>query len=361
MDPRLEPILHCTPAWLTPDGPEHDVVVSSRIRLARNLAQTPFPTQLEAERALEICQQTEDQLAEQFHNGLALDPAKLEKVEADFLVERSLASRDLFDNALPARVMFLGDGSLGLMVNEEDHFRAQGFARGLDLVQAYKKCSALTGQIEKHFKLATHERYGYLTCCPSNVGSGMRASLMLHLPALARMRTPLQHTLHTAQRASLAVRGVHGEGSRSMGSYYQISNQRTLGLSTADQLKQISDFGRQVSRYERETREQLLKSVDLRQALLEDASKAWKLFGESEQISTTQALSGLSDLRLLLLCGLGEELGAKSLPSAQDALRLCFQIQPGHLQARFGLALDAQRRDISRAQLLRRGLNMTDG
>jgi protein arginine kinase len=361
MDPRLEPILHCTPAWLTPDGPEQDVVVSSRIRLARNLAQTPFPTQLPVARAQEICEQAETQLTDQFHNGLALDPAKLEKVEADFLVERSLASRDLFENALPSRVMFLGDGSLGLMVNEEDHFRAQGFARGLDLVQAFQKCSSLTGHIEQHFPLATHQRYGYLTCCPSNVGSGMRASLMLHLPGLSRLRTPLQHTLHTAQRASLAVRGVHGEGSLAMGSYYQISNQRTLGLSTSDQLQQIADFGRQVSRYERETREQINKTVDLRQALIEDAQAAWQLFGQAPRISTTEALNGLNDLRLLLLCGLGPELATELMPTAQDALSLSFQIQPGHLQARFGLALDVERRDISRAQLLRRGLKISDG
>ncbi len=358
MDPRLEPILHCTPEWLKPDGPEADIVVSSRVRLARNLKNFPFPRQLNPDQAKEICERATSCLSSMFENGLVLDPTELEAQEAEFLIERSLASRDMFESGHPGRIFFRGDGTLGLMVNEEDHFRVQGFARGLDLSVAYQRGSELLHQLNQEFQLARHPKYGYLTACPTNAGSGMRASLMLHLPAMARLRTPLQQTLQTAQKSSLAVRGVHGEGSQSIGFFYQISNQLTLGPKASEQLQKVAEFGRVVCGYERETRERMVSQPGSRVELIEDAQKAWQLIRESEQITSGQALRALSELRLAIMCGLGPELELDRPPSAQELLELSFQLQPGHLQARFGLALDPMRRDVSRAQALRRGLDL---
>lgn len=358
MDPRLEPILHRTPEWLKPDGPEADIVVSSRVRLARNLKDFPFPRQLQPEQAKEICERAVACLAPMFHNGLVLNPTELEAQEAEFLIERSLASRDMFESAQPGRIFFRGDGTLGLMVNEEDHFRVQGFARGLDLAKAYQFGTELVNELNKEFHIARHPKYGYLTACPTNAGSGMRASLMLHLPAMARLRTPLQQTLQTAQKSSLAVRGVHGEGSQTIGFFYQISNQLTLGPSAAEQLQKVAEFGRAVCGYERETRDRLVSQPGSRAELIEDANKAWQLICKSEQITSGQALRALSELRLAVMCNLGQELEMDSPPNAQELLELSFQLQPGHLQARFGLALDPLRRDVSRAQALRRGLQM---
>ncbi len=358
MDPRLEPILHRTPEWLKPDGPEADIVVSSRVRLARNLNNYPFPRQLKPAQAQEICQRSADCLASMFQNGLVLDPTELEAQEAEFLIERSLASRDMFESAHPGRIFFRGDGSLGLMVNEEDHFRVQGFARGLDLARAHQNASELIRRLNQEFQIARHVKYGYLTACPTNAGSGMRASLMLHLPAMARGRTPLQQTLQTAQKSSLAVRGVHGEGSQSIGFFYQISNQLTMGPPAAEQMQKVTEFGRVVCGYERETRDKLVSSPGSRAELIEDAQKAWQLISESEQLTSGQALRALSELRLAIMCNLGSELELDSPPSSQELLELSFQLQPGHLQARFGLALDPQRRDVSRAQALRRGLQL---
>lgn len=362
MDPRLEPILHRTPTWLETDGPEADVVVSSRVRLARNLAKTPFPRLLDGKRAGEVCAQVEENLAPLFQNGLVLDPEGLDDSECEFLVERSLATRDLVESAVPTRALFLGDGSLALMVNEEDHFRAQGFAPGLDLSQAHRTCAKLSDEISRRFRLARHDRFGYLTACPTNVGSGMRASLMLHLPALARATTPLHHVIQVARRANLAVRGVHGEGSRALGNLYQISNQITLGVPAAKQVATIDAFGRKLIDYERKQRASAMRDDDLRAALLRDASEAWEMLQTKEALSTAEALTKLSVLRLALLSGLGEELETKTvLPTPREVLTLCFQLQPGHLQARFGQSLDPERRDRSRALLVRQGLGLAPG
>jgi protein arginine kinase len=358
MDPRLEPILHRTPAWLAPDGPDQDIVVSSRVRLARNLAKHPFPRQLKIEQAEDICSKSETFLEPFFQNGLILNPSDLEPQEAEFLIERSLASRDMFQSALPGRVFFKGDGSLGLMVNEEDHFRIQGFACGLDLQLAHNHCAGLLKALMRKFELARHSKFGFLTSCPTNAGSGMRASLMLHLPALARMRAPLQQVFQTAEKAYLTIRGVHGEGSSSVGFFYQISNQRTLGPSASEQLQQVADFGAVVCRFERETRESLLTKPGLRAELLHDAEAAWRMLSDSPKITSAEALPALSQLRLAVLCNLGSELPMKTPPSAHELLALSFQLQPGHLQARFGLALDPKSRDVSRAQALRRGLGL---
>lgn len=314
---------------------------------------------LDGAQAGEICVQSEQGLGPLFQDGLVLDPDGLDAAEAEFLVERSLATRDLIESAVPTRVLFLGDGSLALMVNEEDHFRAQGFAPGLDLQSAHRSCAKLGEEISRRFRLARHDRFGYLTACPTNVGSGMRASLMLHLPALARATTPLHHVIQVARRANLAVRGVHGEGSRALGNLYQISNQITLGVPAKQQVATIDAFGRKLIEYERKQRASLLRDTGARAALLADASEAWRKLSSAEALSTAEALTKLSVLRLALLAGVGDELGADStLPSAREVLTLCFQLQPGHLQARFGQSLDPERRDRSRALLVRQGLGL---
>ena len=356
MDPRLEPILHRTPTWLETDGPEGDVVVSSRVRQARNLAQTPFPRLIAGDEAQRLCDEVAETLAPLFRNGLVLDPGDLASAEAEFLIERSLATRDLVEASVPTRVLFLGDGSLALMVNEEDHFRVQGFSAGLDLHAAHLAANQLSEEIARRFRLARHSKYGYLTACPTNVGSGMRASLMLHLPALARATQPLHQMIQVARRANLAVRGVHGEGSRALGNLYQISNQITLGVPSGEQVSTIESFGRELIEYERRERTSLLRDPAARDALVADAQEAYLKLSTADAISTAEALTKLSVLRLALLAGIGEELGIDQPPTASQVLTLCFQLQPGHLQARFGQSLDPARRDRSRAILVRQGL-----
>ena len=331
-------------------------MVSSRVRQARNLAQTPFPRLIAGDEAQRLCEEAEETLAPLFRNGLVLDPGELAPAEAEFLIERSLATRDLVESSVPTRVLFLGDGNLALMVNEEDHFRVQGCSAGLNLHAAHEAASELTEEISRRFRLARHSKYGYLTACPTNVGSGMRASLMLHLPALARATHPLHQMIQVARRANLAVRGVHGEGSRALGNLYQISNQITLGVPSAEQVSTIESFGRELIEYERRERASLLRDDEARTALIADAKEAFQKLSTGDSISTAEALTKLSVLRLALLAGLGDELEMEQTPTARQVLTLCFQLQPGHLQARFGQSLDPARRDRSRAILVRQGL-----
>ncbi|TAH38658.1 MAG: hypothetical protein EYC70_04625 [Planctomycetota bacterium] len=356
MDARLESLVERCPAWLAGGGPDADVVVASRVRLARNLAARRFPHLLPVEEAREVCRQGRERLAPLFGDGAVLEIGSLSAPERELLAERSLASRDLLDAQRPTLLFFNPAETLGLMVNEEDHFRLQSLAPGLDLSAAHKAIRPLSRLISRSFDLAVHPRFGYLTACPTNAGTGLRASLLLHLPALARAKTPLQNALQTAQRSYLAVRGLHGEGSRAMGHLYQISNQRTLGTDVTEQMQAVADFGRQVAEYERKIRGVLLNEPSNRRTLGEDVQRAWRVLADSRRLTTIQALEALSTLRLAALGGADAELGLELNPSR--VLWQFFQMQPGHLQARVGAELDPDARDQSRARLLREALGI---
>jgi protein arginine kinase len=359
MDTRLEAVLRQTPYWLTQGGPQADVVVASRVRLARNLAGTPFPHAMAAGPSLQLCKKAEAALADFFAEGYILDPKDLSSAETQFLVERSLASRDLVQQERPTRIFFSPDGKYGLLVNEEDHFRAQGFAPGLNLKVALATCQEITHHLDQAFELAKDSRYGWLTSCPTNTGTGMRASLLLHLPALAREKNALQKALQAARSAGLAVRGFHGEGSRTVGHLYQISNQRTLGPSCEEQWQEVHRFGLEVTRFEQEVRGKILADEVSTRTLTDDIQKAYSILRDSTRLTTAQALEALSMLRLAALGGLFGELGVAF--TSEQLLTQSFQLQPGHLQARIGSEMDPVTRDCSRATLLREALGIPQG
>ena len=354
MDDRLEPLLENPPAWLLPGGPESDVVVATRIRLARNVSGLPFPHLISAKQAADLCEQARERLGGIFPDNLAIEPGSLSQADGDLLVERSLASRDLLESSRPALVLFNAEESLGLMVNEEDHFRSQSFAAGLNFDVAFKVSQPLMHSLSERFNLARHRRFGYLTACPSNVGTGMRASLLVHLPALSRNNTATQQAMQAARGAKLAVRGVHGEGSRALGHLFQISNQLTLGSEVPAQMKLVEDFARQLVSFERRTRQELLSDASSRAVLIKDIKAHYRLLCEAPGITSAQALNSLSILRLAMNSGLDQELGFQL--TEHQLLLNSFQIQPGHLQGRIGCELKPSERDASRAQLLRSAL-----
>ncbi|MFK5955433.1 MAG: hypothetical protein QM477_03200 [Planctomycetota bacterium] len=354
MDERLKALLGQEPAWLRPGGPMADVVVSSRVRLARNVEHMAFPLQMSAATADELAAAASESFRSLGDAGPILDPRSFDGADADFVVERNLATRDLITAERPTVLFCKADGLSGVMVNEEDHFRIQGFAGGMDVAAAFERAQALEKHLSASFQFATSNQFGFLTSCPTNTGSGMRASLMLHLPALARAKAPMQRALHAARSASLAVRGVHGEGSRALGHFFQISNQRTLGESNADQLKAVSDFGEGICRHERNTREVFRKQESGGQALREDLVKALEVVRDCKALTTAQALEALSTLRLGALIDATDALGF--VCSAERLLSLCFKLQPGHMQAHLGVLMLPEERDVARAQLVRREL-----
>ncbi|MDP7062078.1 MAG: hypothetical protein QF489_03980 [Planctomycetota bacterium] len=351
MDERLHELVNTEPGWLQSGGPECDVAVSSRVRLARNVAGFAFPQQLTTDRADELAAAAGNCLRRSKLAGEVLEPRSLNTADADFIVERSLATRDLMSADRPTQVFFCNGGLHGVMVNEEDHFRIQGFAEGLDLDQAFERAQRLERRLRDSFDFAVSERFGFLTSCPTNTGSGMRASVMLHLPALVRAKAHMQRALQTARVASLAVRGVHGEGSQALGHLYQISNQRTMGVTAKVQLKAVADFAREVSTYERETREQFRGEGDANSILCEDLVAALDLLRLAETLTTAQALDALSVLRLGTLLEMTSSLGFECSP--ERLLCLSFKLQPGHLQARSGTEMTPEQRDVARAGLLR--------
>lgn len=354
MDERLASLLASDPAWLKPGGPMADVVVSTRVRLARNVAQTPFPLQMKAQSADDLAAAASECFRELKDEGPILDPRSFSDADADFVVERNLATRDLITAERPTVLFCKADGLSGVMVNEEDHFRIQGFSAGMDVAGAFDRAQALEQQLRKRFEFAASNQFGFLTSCPTNTGSGMRASIMLHLPALARAKAPMQRALHAARSASLAVRGVHGEGSRALGHFFQISNQRTLGQSDTEQLKAVSAFGEGLCQHERNTREVFRNQESGGKSLREDLVKALETVRDCKTLTTAEALKALSTLRLGSLIDATDALGFACTPDR--LLSLCFKLQPGHLQAHLGEVMSPEERDVARAQLVRREL-----
>ena len=212
-----------TGEWLRGDGPESDIVISSRVRLARNLADYPFMSRATPQDRLNIEKMLHDRIFEVVAQNeiLYFDMEGLEKVDRQFLVERHLVSREHAEGQGARAVVIDTREKYSLMINEEDHLRMQVMQSGLNLQNVWEQINRLDDLIEEKVTYAFHDRLGYLTACPTNVGTGLRVSVMLHLPALVITRQ-IEKVFRSLQKISLAVRGLYGEGSQAMGDFYQI-------------------------------------------------------------------------------------------------------------------------------------------
>ncbi|MFN0009044.1 MAG: ATP--guanido phosphotransferase [Planctomycetota bacterium] len=347
--------------WLSPLAPESDVVVSCRVRLARNVANHPFVPRLEPERATELSEQIKKQLVALQIDGDTTWVPMEEAMPVLRLVlrERHLISRDLApgDEArvvAPGRAVAFGSSeSIAVMVHEEDHLRIQSLAPGFQLDHAWHAASELDHALESRLQLSFTRELGYLTACPTNVGTGLRASVMLHLPALSLVRSELEKVFTAAQRTGLAVRGQHGEGSRAVGDYYQISNQITLGRSEEQLVLDLKALVPRIIEFERKVRAVLFK--EQKAALKDRVSRSLGLLRTARAMPTESALAHLSNLRL------GVHLGILADVSLETLNQLVVQVQRGHLQALNQKAaqeelIDASERDRLRAGLLRKRL-----
>ncbi len=347
--------------WLSGSGPDSDVVVSCRVRLARNIENYPFVSKLSAERAVELAERLRPALESAGPDGEMtwVDIQDAEPVLRLLLRERHLVSRDLAPSSssrrvLPGRaVAFSHDETISIMVNEEDHLRLQSMVGGFDLDGAWERARAVDCHLEESMEFAHNELYGYLTCCPTNVGTGMRASVMLHLPALSLVRSELEKVFTAAQRTGLAVRGLYGEGSRANGDFYQISNQVTLGPSEDKLIAELRDLVPAIVRFERRIRDSVLG--EQRASIVDRVSRSFGTLRSARSVPTDRALAHLSNLRLGVYLGLWKEVPLDVLA------RLRVQIQRGHVQAltpeHAGAdLLEPSERDQLRAALLRRRL-----
>lgn len=345
----LDDLMQGCGEWLRGEGPENDIVISTRIRLARNLADFPFTSiAAEADRK-QILERVKDVVAQSpFRDHvLYLDVDKLSELDRHFLVERQLISRELAEGQGPRGVFIDHAERFSIMINEEDHLRIQAVQSGFQLDATWNLINRWDDYLDEHLVFAYDEEWGFLTACPTNVGTGMRVSVMLHLPASVITRQ-MDQTLRSLEKLELVVRGLYGEGSQAMGDFYQVSNQVTLGRSEADLIGKMAQVVPAIVAAERKAREFLL--AEGQESVHDRVSRAYGILKTAQTISAEETLHLLSSVRMGIHLGLIQDVPVKLLNE------LFLYTQPAHLQKLAGTELDSSDRNIERARFLRKKL-----
>jgi len=335
--------------WLRGTGNDADIVISCRIRLARNVPDLPFITRCTAAQKAELAEMLSEKVLESdIGEGAQYLPVdRLPEIDREFLVERHLISKELAKAEGPGGVAFDIRETVSIMINEEDHLRIQAFRSGFHLEETWGGINALDNRIGERIDYAFSEQLGYLTACPTNVGTGMRASVMLHLPALGMTRQ-IEQVVHAVQKMGLVVRGLYGEGTQAAGGLHQISNQMTLGKSEIEIIENIASTVPTIVTMERKARQALMGR---NREQLED--KVWRSLGllrSARLVSSGETLEHLSHLRLGVNLGLVDRLDVGTVN------QLFILTLPAHLQKIEGRALEPKQRDIVRAEFIRETL-----
>ncbi len=339
--------------WVRTDGPDSDIVLSSRIRLARNFADVVFPTIAKDEELINIQTFLKETYAEQsLENYKKLEfiaMNDLSPIEKRVLVEKHLISPHLTKQKHAAGVLISENEQVSVMVNEEDHIRIQLYFPGLQLKKALEESFKFDDWLENKVDYAFDEAKGYLTSCPTNVGTGMRASVMMHLPALV-LTEQINRMIPAINQLGFVVRGIYGEGSGAQGNIFQISNQITLGKSEEDIVEDLQSVVRQLIDHERSARSRLLEQSQIR--LENRIYRSYGVLEYSRILESKEAARCLSDVRL----GIDLEI-IKNVP--QHILNeLMVLTQPGFLQHYAKKTLKPHERDILRASLIRERLQI---
>jgi len=337
---KLEHLADAVGEWLRGTGPESDIVMSSRVRLARNVAHYPFVSRMSEQDRAEVERFLRERISASTVGGQLeyIDVGGIEEVDRQFLVERQLISREHAEAQGARGVAIDGREQVSLMINEEDHLRIQCMHSGLDLKGAWEQIRGVDDQIGRVVPYAFQDRWGYLTACPTNVGTGIRVSVMLHLPALVITRQ-IDKVFRSLHKISLAVRGLYGEGSQAMGDFYQISNQTTLGKTEEELVEQVSDVVPVLIDYERRAREFLVRETQ--QNVHDQVSRAFGILRTAQTITAEETMQLLSRVRMGVLLGLIGDVNIADINS------LLIRTQPAHLQKLRGVELDTK--DRSRA------------
>jgi protein arginine kinase len=336
--------------WFQGKGPESEIVFSSRIRLARNVKSFPFFGKLGAEEQEDIIELMESTMtaAPSLKNAHYFRFNNLTELDRQFLLERHLISREHAGEKGEKAVLVSPDESISLMVLEEDHLRLQAFESGFKLTEAWERINKIDSELEKNLEYSFSPTFGYLTACPTNVGTGLRASCMLHLPSLV-LTKQVHKVLQALSKLNLAARGLYGEGTQATGNFFQISNQMTLGQQEDEIIENLASVIRQVIEHEKEARQYLKEK---RKAKFED--QIWRALGtlkSARVISSSEATQLLSLIQLGMLMELID-----SNLTRQELNWLFLLIQPAHLQKITGKTLNSSERDTRRAELIRQKL-----
>lgn len=343
---RFSTLLKHPADWMTGASSGTSVVLTSRVRLARNLKMEPFPGWSTKERRVSVLSRVKPEVEAlpQMKNGFSQELDNLSSLQKQVLVERHLISREQAARGEGSAAVVNRKQALCLMINEEDHLRMQSIRPGLALREAYELVSLVDGQLEANLEFAFDHELGYLSSCPTNLGTGMRASAMLHLPGLV-LSDQIAQVLQAVGKLQLAVRGFFGEGTESLGNLFQVSNQSTLGESEETIIRKLERVIEQVTSHERNARQKLFE--DDPDMVCDRVGRAYGTLRHAHVIASKEALNLLSLLRF------GAELGFFPPETGGICDSLLMEIQPAHLQLHSGNKLTPEQRDAIRAEIIR--------
>jgi protein arginine kinase len=342
----IERMVGSTSHWMDPTGPYSEIVFSSRIRFARNLENHRFSESASKDEKETIYSELSDELTgiEMFQDGYLFNMNELSSLEKEFLLERHLVSFDLCFDSDKSGALIDKEEKVSVMLNEEDHLRIQGFAGGLQLLEVFDYLNPLDDEIGMRVEYAFDKDFGYLTSCPTNIGTGLRASALVHLPALVITRE-VERLVRKLKAKKILIRGIYGEGSDVKGNFFQLSSSVSLGKSEKEILSMVTDVVKEVIDKERSAREILMKNA---QAQIED--KIWRAYGlmkYSRLLTSEEVINLSSAVRLGVGLGIVRDVTLKQLN------KLMIYIQPAHLQLLYNKKMDNYERDQMRAGLVK--------
>ncbi len=339
--------------WMEEGGPASDTVLSSRVRLARNIARLPFPHLMTPEQADSVIAQVAAAFRSPAAAKIGLGEtevvrlSKLSPIDRYVLVEKHLISPNLAQDAENAAVGVGAGEAVSVMVNEEDHLRIQCLAAGLQLRESLAMANRVDDLLESQLEYAFDETRGYLTACPTNVGTGMRASVMVHLPGLV-INNQAGQVFSAVGKLGFLVRGLYGEGTEAVGNIFQVSNQVTLGQSETETVDNLLAVVEKVTSQENHVREALLS--EMKDQIEDKVGRAYGMLLYGHSFSSREAMQLLSDVRL------GVDLGLLRGVERRVLNELIVAIRPGYLQKVAGRELDPAERDTRRAEVIRAAL-----
>jgi len=346
---KLENLHERPSAWVSNEG--HGIVISSRIRLARNLKDAPFPGWAGDDDSQKVWSKLSEAIpqTELMKDAVTVLMSELSDLDKQVLFERNLISNEHTEASAGAGLVLQLDERCAIMVNEEDHLRLQAIRPNLDLMAAWEHINDVDNQIEQLVSFAYDEKLGYLTACPSNVGTGMRASVMVHVPGLVLLNE-MNLIVKGLSKIGLAVRGIGGEGSEASGNIFQISNQITLGEKEEKIIEELNEIVLEIVKHEENARKRLHQSKE--NLLLDHIGRAEGILSRAHVLASKEALDLLSGLRL------GVNLGIIKHIDRSTVDELLLKTRPGHLQKLEKKVLSTSERDIARARMIRETLTV---
>ncbi|MBU5293682.1 protein arginine kinase [Anaerosalibacter bizertensis] len=332
--------------WLNEKGLEDDVVISSRVRIARNIEDVRFPQAARKEESEKVTKDILEAVknSNKNDNYKFFEIGRLSSLDKNVFIEKHLISPNLIQKPDMSSFLLRDDEKVTIMINEEDHLRLQILLPGLNLEEGWKLCSSIDDGLEEYLDYAFDEKFGYLTSCPTNTGTGLRASVMLHLPSLV-LTGYANNIFQAVSQIGLTVRGLYGEGTKALGNIFQISNQTTLGETEEEIIQKLKNVVIQIINKEREIRENLLetRSVEIEDKVL----RSLGILKYSRIISSEESMKLFSDVKM------GIDMGIIKNIESKDIINLMMLTQPASLQEYFKEDLNVKKRDIKRSELIR--------